>query len=71
MAQGTISDTVSVGGTPGTPNGQRGGGGLVGSMPARQATLNANPRREYVASDPIQAYVNYARSLHPVGAIRF
>lgn len=63
MAQGTISDAVTVGGTPGTPNGQRGGGGLVGSMPARRATLNANPRKEYVSSDPYQAYVNYARAL--------
>jgi len=61
-----IVSTVTVGGSPApTGAGRRGsgGGGLGSHLPAARATLTAGARDEYVAGSPVNAYVNYARSL--------
>jgi len=61
-----IVSTVTVGGSPApTGAGRRGssGGGMGSRLPASRATLTAGARDEYVAGSPVNAYVNYARSL--------
>jgi len=61
-----IVSTVTVGGSPApTGAGRRGssGGGMGSRLPASRATLTAGARDEYVAGSPLNAYVNYARSL--------